>query len=131
MKYLVISLAAAVLLTGVGHAETPVRTALRIVPITPAKTVNRVETTRVDFSPGQSMPRHKHTVPVVCFVTRGAFMVRIGDQPEASAPLGSVTYEPPGAVVEYFRNASASEPAQLGCMQLAGAADTVLNVPLP
>jgi quercetin dioxygenase-like cupin family protein len=113
------------------QVQLPTRTPLRIIPIDPGKTVNRVETTRVDFAPGQIMPRHKHMVPVVCFVTHGDFLVKIGDAPEARAPEGSVTYEPPGAVIGYFRNASAIAPAQLGCALLAGDADTVLSVPLP
>ena len=108
----------------------PTRTPLAILPIAPAKTVSRVETTQVDFAPGQAMPRHKHTVPVVCFVARGEFLVKIGDAPERRAPEGSVTYEPPETVVGYFRNASATAPARLSCASLAGDADKALNVML-
>jgi quercetin dioxygenase-like cupin family protein len=112
------------------QAPIPTRTPLAVLPVGPAKTVSRVETTRVDFAPGQVMPKHKHTVPVVCFVTAGSFLVRIGDAPERTAPQGSVTIEPAGEVVQYFRNASASAPAQLMCASLAGEADKVLNVML-
>jgi quercetin dioxygenase-like cupin family protein len=76
------------------------------------------------------MPRHKHTVPVICFVTAGEFLVKIGDAPETRAAQGSVTLEPAGVVVGYFRNASATAPAQLTCASLAGDADKVLNVML-
>jgi quercetin dioxygenase-like cupin family protein len=93
--------------------------------------VARVETNRVDFAPSQEMPAHKHTVPVICFVAKGAFRTRIGDAPERMAPEGSVTYEPPGVTVHYFRNASASAPAQLQCASLAGAEDKELNIMLP
>lgn len=112
------------------QAPIPVRTPIAVLPIAPAKAVSRVETTRVDFAPGQAMPRHKHTVPVVCFVTAGEFRVKIGDAPEARAAQGSATLEPAGVVVGYFRNASATAPAQLTCASLAGDADTVLNVML-
>ena len=122
---------AALLLSANATAQAPIRTPLRVFPIDPGKSVTRVETTRVDFAPGQSMPRHKHTVPVVCFVTRGAFLVKIGDAPETSVSEGAVTYEPPGVVVGYFRNASTTNPAQLGCVALASDADTVLNIMLP
>ncbi|THD70358.1 cupin domain-containing protein [Phenylobacterium sp.] len=108
----------------------PARTPLAIVPIAPEKAVSRVETTRVDFAPGQAMPEHKHTVPVICFVTAGDFLTRIGDAPETKAPQGSVTYEPAQVVVHYFRNASATAPAQLTCASLAGAQDRMLNVML-
>lgn len=109
----------------------PARTPLVVIPISPGKTVNRVETTRVDFAPGQAMPRHKHTVPVVCFVTQGAFRVKIGDAPERQVGLGEVTYEPPEVVVAYFRNSSATAAAQLECSALAGDEDRTLNVMLP
>jgi quercetin dioxygenase-like cupin family protein len=111
-------------------AAIPVRTPLRVVPIAPGKDVDRVETTRVDFLPGQAMPEHKHNVPVICFVTKGAFLFSIGSDPVRSAAPGDVTIEPAGAIVHFFRNASATEPAQLLCASLAGEEDKVLNVML-
>ena len=62
-------------------AALPTRTPLATLPVAPGKLVTRVETTRVDFAPGQTMPEHKHLVPVVCFVAKGAFAVSIGDDP--------------------------------------------------
>lgn len=108
----------------------PVRTPLATIAIDPAKTVARVEATRVDFAPGQMMPRHKHTVPVVCFVAKGDFLVRIGDAPEQRVSEGKVTYEPPETVVQYFRNASTTAAASLNCVSLAGRDDQQLNVML-
>jgi quercetin dioxygenase-like cupin family protein len=108
----------------------PARTPLAIIPLAAAKAVSRVETTRVDFAPGQAMPEHKHTVPVICFVTAGDFLTKIGDAPEILAAQGSVTYEPPQVVVHYFRNASETAPAQLTCASLAGSEDKVLNIML-
>ena len=124
--------ACAALAAGVAAAQAPIptRTPLAVLPISPGKAVTRVETTRVDFAPGQAMPRHKHNVPVVCFVTHGDFLVKIGEQPERRAAEGSVTLERPGEVVQYFRNASATTPAQLQCASLAGDDDKVLNVML-
>lgn len=112
------------------QAAAPERTPLAIIPVLPAKPVSRVETTRVDFAPGQVMPRHKHTVPVICFVTKGVFLTKIGDDDERVAPQGTVTYEPAGAVVSYFKNASTSASAQLMCASLAGFEDKVLNITL-
>lgn len=123
---------AAVVAAGVAPAEpVPTRTPLQVIAISPRKSVSRVETTRVDFAPGQAMPRHKHTVPVVCFVTKGEFLAKIGDAPERRANLGEVTFEPAGVVVSYFRNPSATAPAQLACASLAGEEDKILNVMLP
>jgi len=76
------------------------------------------------------MPRHKHNVPVVCFVTRGSFVVSIDTAPVRTVRAGDITLEPAGAIVNYFRNASARAPGELLCAALAGKADRELNVML-
>ena len=86
--------------------------------------------TRVDFAPGQTMPMHKHIVPVICIVARGSFLVRIGDAPERPVGVDGVTLESADMVVYYFRKASATEPSQLLCASLAGDGDTKLNIML-
>ena len=108
----------------------PVRTPIASFAITPVKPVTRVELTRVDFSPGEEMPEHMHPVPVICFVTKGSFLVSIGASPVRHAGVGETTLEPAGTVVHYFRNASPNGPAQLNCALLAGPEDNVLNVML-
>jgi len=108
----------------------PTRTPIATFPIAPAKAVARVETTRVDFQPGQVMPMHMHPVPVVCFVAKGDFLVKIGDAPERPASFGTATYEAPGVVVHYFKNASTTEPAEMLCAALAGADDKIISVML-
>jgi quercetin dioxygenase-like cupin family protein len=112
------------------QAPIPTRKPLALIPVSPSKSVDRVETNQVDFVPGQTMPRHKHTVPVICFIAKGDFLVKIGDAPERRAAQGTTTYEPPEVTVHYFKNASATEPAQLLCASLAGKDDKVLNVML-
>ena len=133
MSRLPVLIAAAAFVASCAHAQTlpiPTRNPLAVIPVAPAKPVDRVETNEVDFLPGQAMPTHKHTVPVVCFVSKGAFRVKIGDVPERLAATGTTTYEPPGVTVHYFKNASASEHAELLCASLAGQDDKVLNVML-
>ena len=124
---------ATALLTSAAQAQPPIPTRhpLAVIPIAPGKPVDRVETNRVDFAPGQAMPTHKHTVPVVCFISKGQFRVKIGDAPERLVATGATTYEPPGVTVHYFKNASATEPAELLCASLAGQDDKELNVMLP
>ena len=124
--------AAAALLASAAQAQAPIptRNPLGIIAVAPGKRVDRVETNRVDFLPGQAMPTHKHTVPVVCFISKGAFRVKIGDAPERLAATGTTTYEPPGVTVHYFKNASATAPAELLCASLAGQDDKELNVML-
>ena len=130
MRRLALLAALAVSSAAAAQAPIPARTPLAVIPIAPGKRVDRVETTRVDFQPGQAMPAHKHTVPVICFVSKGDFLVRIGDEAERRAGFGTTTYEPPGVTVHYFKNASATAPAQLQCASLAGTEDKVLNVML-
>lgn len=125
-----LTIPAAALAASAAAAPIPVRQPLGTLPIAPGKQVDRVETNRVAFAPGQEMPRHKHNVPVVCFVTRGAFLVSIGAAPVRSVHAGDVTLEPAGAIVNYFRNASSKAPAELLCAALAGKEDRELNVML-
>jgi quercetin dioxygenase-like cupin family protein len=111
-------------------APIPIRTSIGSFPIEPAKPVTHVETTRVDFLPGQEMPEHMHPVPVVCFVAKGSFLVGIGRAPVRTVTVGDTTLERAGEVVHYFRNASAREPGQLYCAILAGPDDKQLSVML-
>jgi quercetin dioxygenase-like cupin family protein len=108
----------------------PVRTPIGSFPIEPAKPVTHVETTRVDFLPGQEMPEHMHPVPVVCFVSKGTFLVSIGRAPVRTVTVGGTTLERAGEVVHFFRNASARERGQLFCATLAGPDDKQLSVML-
>lgn len=132
-RRLALAAATAALLASGAQAQAPIptRNPLGIIPVAPGKTVDRVETNRVDFAPGQAMPTHRHTVPVVCFVSKGAFRVKIGEAPERLAATGTTTYEPPGVMVHYFKNASTTTPAELLCASLAGRDDKELNVMLP
>jgi quercetin dioxygenase-like cupin family protein len=123
-------IAAMLLAAAAATGPIPVRTPVGSFPIEPAKSVSRVETTRADFLPGQEMPEHMHPVPVVCFVAQGSFLVSIGRAPVRTARVGETTLERAGEVVHYFRNASATEPAQLYCAILAGPDDKQLSVML-
>jgi quercetin dioxygenase-like cupin family protein len=111
-------------------APIPVRTAIGTLPIEPQKVVARVEMTRVDFLPGQEMPEHLHPVPVVCVVSKGNFLASIGSAPVRKVTVGDTTIERAGEIVHYFRNVSATEPAQLFCTILVGPDDKQLSVML-
>jgi len=111
-------------------APIPTRTPIGSFPVDPAKSVIRVDTTRVDFLPGQEMPEHMHPVPVICFVAKGSFAVSIGREPVRTVNAGDTTIERAGEVVHYFRNLSARDPARLYCAILAGPDDKQLSVML-
>jgi quercetin dioxygenase-like cupin family protein len=87
-----------------------------------------VEATRVDFAPGQAMPPHHHTAPVVCIVADGSFAVKIGGKPETLVATAGVTFEAPGQRAAYFRNASRDHGAALLCTVLAADGDAPINV---
>lgn len=109
----------------------PVRVPLGEVPLPEAKAVERVIVMRVEFAPGQAMPRHVHPAPVVCVVEHGRFNAKIGDAPPQSYGEGAVTLEPANVVIGWFRNESADSPASLVCTFLAGHDDHELSRMLP
>jgi quercetin dioxygenase-like cupin family protein len=125
-------LAVAMLLIGgaTSAAPIPTRNPVGSFAIEPAKSVTHVEAMRVDFLPGQIMPKHVHNVPVVCFVAKGSFAVSIGNAPVRTVREGEATIERSGEVVNYFRNLSTTQPAQLYCAILAGATDQQYSVML-
>lgn len=111
--------------------DLPVRVPIGDVPLPAPKTVERVIVMRVNFAPGQAMPRHVHPAPVVCIVEHGRFNAQIGDAPAHDYGEGEVTLEPAGVPIGWFRNLSASAPASLVCTFLAGANDHELSRMLP
>jgi quercetin dioxygenase-like cupin family protein len=125
-----LSTAVLALAANTSAAPIPVRTPIGSLAVAPAKTVTHVEMTRVDFAPGQDMPKHMHPVPVVCVVSKGVFLASIGDQSPRQVSVGDTTIEPAGTVVHFFRNLSKDEPGQLYCSTLAGPDDKQLSVML-
>jgi len=108
--------------------SVPIRTPLASLRLSKPKTVDYVETVRVDFAPSQAMAPHHHTAPVVCIVAEGSFVVKIGGRPERRVPAAGVTLEGAGERVEYFRNASLNQGAALLCTILAADGDAPISV---
>jgi len=126
MGMLILSLALAQAAAGL-----PVRVPLGEAPLPAPKSVERVIVMRVNFAPGQAMPRHVHPAPVVCLVETGSFSARIGDAPARTVRAGEVTLEPANVAIGWFRNLSATNPASLICTFLAGHDDHDLSRMLP
>ena len=112
-------------------ADLPVRVPLGEVPLPQPKSVERVIVMRVNFAPGQAMPRHVHPAPVVCLVETGSFSAQIGDAPARNVQVGEVTLEPANVPIGWFRNLSATSSASLVCTFLAGHDDHELSRMLP
>jgi quercetin dioxygenase-like cupin family protein len=117
-------------MTSASTDALPVRTAATNFTIAPAKLVTHIQTAAHLYSPGQEMPEHVHSVPVVCFVTKGAFIVSIGAAPPRRADVGEAILEPVGTVTHLIRNASGRRTAELGCAFLAGSDDGSLTAML-
>jgi quercetin dioxygenase-like cupin family protein len=111
--------------------DLPVRVPLGEVPLPRSKTVERVIVMRVNFGPGQAMPRHVHPAPVVCLVETGGFNIQIGDAPARDVHVGEVTLEPANVPIGWFRNLSTTSSASLVCTFLAGHDDHELSRMLP
>ena len=107
------------------------RTSITTAEVSPGKTVDHVQVTRLDFKPGQITGRHMHPVPVVGYVESGVFLVKLEGQPQRRYTAGEAIYEPANTTIERYDNESSTEPAVLIAYYLAGAQDKVLIKFLP
>jgi len=107
------------------------RTPIATAELSPNKTVDHVQVTRLDFRPGQITARHMHPVPVVGYVESGVFIVQEEGQPQRRYTAGEAIYEPANMPIEHYDNESSTEPAVLIAYYLAGTEDTVLIKFLP
>jgi quercetin dioxygenase-like cupin family protein len=73
--------------------------------------VERIEAHRVRLPPGQRTGVHSHPGGVVGYVEDGVITFQVEGEDPTVLRAGSVFYEPPGAVIRHFDNASAEESA--------------------
>ena len=90
------------------------------------KTVVSVQAAQIDFAPGEATGIHRHPIPVVGYVTRGAFEFQLEGGPLATLVEGSAFYEPPNIRVMRFDNASERESASIVAFYLLGQDDREL-----
>jgi quercetin dioxygenase-like cupin family protein len=107
------------------------RTPILTAEVSPSKTVDHVQVTRLDFKPGQITGRHMHPVPVIGYVESGVFLVKIEGQIQQRYTAGQAIYEPANTTIERYDNESSTEPAVLIAYYLAEAKDQVLIKFLP
>ena len=60
--------------------------------------------------PGQRGGRHLHPCSVLGYIAEGTAVYQIEGDPEQILPAGSAFYEPAGAIIAEFGNASDSKP---------------------
>lgn len=73
----------------------------------------------IAFAPGQPTGRHRHPVSVVGVVTEGSFVFQLHGGGRKVLHTGDAFFEPAGAVIERFDNASMSSPAAITAFYLA------------
>lgn len=66
---------------------------------------------RVTLRPAQGAGRHVHPGGVIGYVLEGEIIFQIEGQPATTLRGGSAFYEPPGATIIHFDNASTIAPA--------------------
>lgn len=71
-----------------------------------------VKITEVTYPPGGSSAPHRHTCPVIGYVTEGALRVQVQGEPESTYTAGQTFYEAPHALHLVSANASMERPAR-------------------
>ncbi|HEY2364598.1 MAG TPA: cupin domain-containing protein [Candidatus Angelobacter sp.] len=99
--------------------------------ISPDKNVTSVSVVRIDYEPAQRTGRHIHPMPVVGYVLKGAFVVKIAGGEQIHYTAGQSIYEPADTIIEQFDNDSSTKPAVLIAHYLAGPGQTELVRILP
>lgn len=74
------------------------------------RNVSSVDARKITLSPGQKGGRHVHPCPVVGYIASGTAVCHIEGEPAQLLPVGSAFYEPAGAVIAEFGNASDVTP---------------------
>jgi quercetin dioxygenase-like cupin family protein len=100
------------LMTG-GKSAVPQNEVDRRVLLTqsiPLKTVKTVDIREIRFSPGQKGGYHRHPCPVFGLILEGEALLQVEGQEQRVLRAGDAFYEPQGAPIVHFDNASAVKP---------------------
>ena len=76
----------------------------------PAKQVRKVDIREIRLGPGQKAGYHRHPCPVFGLIKSGEVLFQIEGQGEKVLRAGEAFYEPQGAPIVHFDNASATDP---------------------
>jgi quercetin dioxygenase-like cupin family protein len=75
--------------------------------------ISTVDVRQVVFQPRQMTGLHRHPCPVLSYVAEGTIRFQIRGDKVQIIHTGQVGYEPAGAIIEHFDNASDSAPAKV------------------
>jgi quercetin dioxygenase-like cupin family protein len=79
-----------------------------------------VTTVEVNYAPGAGSTAHRHPGLTFAYVLEGEVVSRVGEEPEKTYTTGEMWMETPGQLHAVSRNASATKPARLLAILLAG-----------
>ena len=82
--------------------------------------IDRIEAHRITMQPAQTAFRHAHPGGVVGYVVEGDITFEIAGRPATTLRRGDVFYEPPGATINRFDNASDSAATFVAFYPLTG-----------
>jgi quercetin dioxygenase-like cupin family protein len=74
--------------------------------------ISTVDVREIVFKPKQMTGLHRHPCPVISYVVEGTIKFQIRGQKMQIIHAGQVCYEPAGAIIEHFDNASDRVPAK-------------------
>ena len=92
----------------------------------PATTIGHLKGVRIAFAPGQPTRLHMHPAATVGVVTRGSFVFQPHGRPKRILKTGDAFYEPAGARIDLFDNASKTQGAEIEAFYLLERADQPL-----
>lgn len=100
------------ILSAPGHAQGPiVRKQLKVAEFD-SRPVSKVDIREINLAPGQKGPLHKHPCPVVGYIVSGSILFQVKGDSVITLKAGDPFYEPAGAVITHFDNASGATPAK-------------------
>jgi quercetin dioxygenase-like cupin family protein len=70
------------------------------------QTISIVDVRKIVFQPKQMTGLHRHPCPVISYVMEGTIKFQIRGEKMQVIHAGQVCYEPAGAIIEHFDNAS-------------------------
>jgi quercetin dioxygenase-like cupin family protein len=104
----------------------PIRRPLLSVTLDGRPRVEGVQITEIELPANEPTGLHVHPVPVVGYVLAGQIRFEIEGQTPRTLTTGSAFYEPAGAHIRQFDNASPIESARFVAVYLRGAGEQEL-----
>jgi quercetin dioxygenase-like cupin family protein len=76
------------------------------------QSISTVDVRQIEFQPKQMTGLHRHPCPVISYVVEGTIRFQMRGEKMQIIHAGQVCYEPAGAIIEHFDNASDRAPAK-------------------